>query len=422
MKKRVKSSLSTHTSRVQDVAPMAPDILIVGAGLSGSILYLALRQTGCRVILCDAADFSNKTMPSFDARSIALNTASVQILKSIGLWDALSSHATAVQAVEVSSQGQFGVARFHATHASSPLGYVVEMHRFYQVLNPRLQAPDTLWRTQLTHYDHNTGQVTLQNQDSSWTLQPKLIVAADGTASCLRSFVSLPMQTCPRTQYALLANLSLRRAHLGRAYERFTPKGPLAVLPIEDHRVAIVWCMPAEEAKALQIVPEKQFMQALYQVFGGRLGWFKQLGARVCVPLEEAMMPIQHQWPLVFIGNAAQTLHPLGAQGFNLGLRDIAHLVQCVLQEGLQANMLTRYHQLREPDRQKVMSAIKGMLSVFKYQVLPIRLLRGLLLGLFEQTHWGESTMIRYASGLGGLPPDLACGFSFSSLRSEHGV
>ncbi|MCX7115116.1 MAG: FAD-dependent monooxygenase [Gammaproteobacteria bacterium] len=398
-----------------------PDILIVGAGLSGSILYLALQQTGYRVVLCDGGDFANKTTPSFDARSIALNAASVQILKAVGLWDALSSHATAVQNIQISSQGQFGAARFNAQDEETPLGYVVEMHRFYQILQPKLQTKDVLWRTKLIHYESETGQVTLQNQHKQWTLQPKLIVAADGTHSCLRSFVSLPTQTRPQTHYAVLANLSLRRPHMGRAFERFTPQGPLALLPIEDSRMALVWCLPAQDAIALQQLPEKQFMHTFYQVFGGRLGRFKQLGARVCVPLAETIMPIQHQWPLVFIGNAAQTLHPLGAQGFNLGLRDIAHLVQCVGQAGLQSQMLAQYHLLRETDRKKVISAIQGVLSVFKHQALPIRLLRSLALSVFEQTHWGESTMVRHASGLGGLAPDLACGFPLSSVGGKHG-
>lgn len=392
-----------------------PDILIIGAGLTGSILSHALQKAGYHVILCDAGDLNNKTTPSFDARSIALNEASIRILKALDLWQDMATHATAIQSIEVSSQGEFGATQLKGT-TEAPLGMVVEMHRFYEALIPNLDIEHALFHTQLKNFDVTSQEVTLIKQGKELTLKPKLIVAADGTQSSFRDLLSLKVNTHGFEHHALVANIALRRPHKGRAFERFTRKGPVALLPLENDRVSLVWCLPENEAKALQQASETQFMTALYEAFGYRLGWFKEVGKRVCIPLEQTMMPQPHQWPVVFIGNAAQTLHPIAAQGLNLGLRDIAHLIQCIINYGLEPNMLSIYHSLRDKDRQMMVTATQTLLSIFNQDKFLMPGVRGLGLCAFDASTLAQSNLIRYASGLGGTPPDLACGFSLTSL------
>lgn len=395
------------------------DIAIVGGGVTGLILREALFQAGYDVILCDANEAQNKTHPSFDARSIALNQASIEILKALALWEPLSLHATPIQTIHVSSQHQYGTSKLQALKGEAPLGHVVEMHRFYAALLPRLPQDKVFFGTTLTDYDLHTNTLSFKKKDDTLSCRPTLVIGADGTHSVLRRFTQLSVKKWPVRHYAVLANLSLRRSHGGSAYERFTSTGPLALLPLENNRMSLVWCLPETRAKALVESSEADFLSALYEAFGYRLGWFKDLGRRVCVPLEQSMMSRVYEGPMVFVGNAAQTLHPVAGQGLNLGLRDIAHLVQCLVTQGLSLQTLAYYQRLRDQDRRQVIQALDLGLDVFQSESVWVRYLRSTALSLFDQCTFARSMLIRYASGLGGQPPDLACGFSLSSLRNQ---
>lgn len=400
-----------------------PDVLIIGAGIIGSLLSVALRDTPFQVLLCDASDFPSKVQADFDARSIALNQASINILTQLGLWDNLKAHATPIQTIQISSQHQFGAAQLKAPH-DNPLGAVVEMHRFYAALEPHLNLKQTLMHARLTHYDPKTQTATLMHQGKSLTLKPKLVVAADGTASTLRPFLHLTPHFTEYGQHAVVTNIALKRHHQFHALERFTQAGPLALLPLEQHRMALVWCMTPDHAKTLMQVDDQVFLNSLQSAVGYRLGRIIQVGKRMCYPLSQLVMPRLVADQVVFVGNAAQTLHPVAGQGLNLGLRDIATLAQCLIQHGLTQASLQTYQTLREPDRQAITKASHYLVQLFTHRSLPLRLLRSLGLMAFDQTQILQPALIRYASGLGSSPPDLACGIPLYPVkpRTHHGV
>ncbi len=396
------------------------DVLIIGAGIIGSLLSLALRGAPFQTLLCDASDFLSKTNADFDARSIALNQASIHILSQLDLWKPLSAHATPIQTIQVSSQHQWGAAQLKAPQ-QAPLGAVVEMHRFYAALQPLLDLKQTLGHTRLIDYCPETQTVTLLRDRNPLKIRPKLIVAADGTSSSLRPFVKLTPSIKDFHQSAIVANIELKRHHQYLAIERFTTDGPLALLPLEGKRMALVWCVTPERAQALLQASELGFLQALQATVGYRLGRIVKVGQRSSYPLTQLLMTQSVAGSVVFVGNAAQTLHPVAGQGLNLGMRDIATLAQCLVTHGLSPETLLTYQSLRATDRQTITKVTDYMVQLFTHPSHAIRLLRSLALTAFGTTKSMQSTLIRYASGFGAFPPDLACGIPLAK-GEPHGI
>lgn len=377
-----------------------PDILIVGGGLTGTLLALALKTSRYSVLLCDEGPAHQKMNPSFDARSIALNQASQNILYHLGLWNDLKPYVTPIQHIHVSSQGQFGCAALKA-NPERPLGVVVEMHRLHEILNKVLPELQVRPHLRLTGFDVQTRGVQFTTVDGSTadiTFHPQLLVAADGTDSTLRRLSQQPVQRKAYLQHALVANIGLKHPHHGKAFEHFTSEGPLALLPLEDNRMSLVWCCTPLEAKRLDELPEPEFLKALQIAFGYRLGRFSEAGRRQIFPLTQQVMPHPIAEHLVFIGNAAQTLHPIAGQGLNLGLRDLNTLAACILEQGLDQNMLKTYESKREPDRRGVIQATDGLLQLFQNKRLSW--LRQLALFTFDQSSLLQSMLIRYAGGI----------------------
>lgn len=396
-----------------------PDILIVGGGVVGSVMSLILQPSPYSYLLCDDQDIGEKTQAHFDARCIALNRASQQIFTQLDLWKPLEPFANPIQTIQVSSQGQFGSATLTPTH-DLPLGWVVEMHRLFAALKPRLDPNHCRMKTQLIDYDAATQTVTLQHQEKIISVQPKLIIAADGTASKLRAKAQLQANIQDYQQHALVTNIELKRAHQSLAIERFTPQGPIALLPLEGQRMALVWCMPPDEAKRVEQLSDADFLKLLQTQVGYRMGRFMRVGKKMIYPLKQTVMPIVHAQSMVFVGNAAQTLHPVAGQGLNLGLRDIATLAQCLAEHGPNRDMLEIYEARRTKDRNVIIQATDYLIQCFGHPSKIIKTLRSFGLFSFDQTQEFHSTFIRYASGLGAHPPDLACGIPLQFKDLQH--
>lgn len=378
---------------------IAPDLLIVGGGLTGMLLAIALKNTPYRILLCDKAKAAEKVTPHFDARSIALNRTSQNILKKLGLWDELYPFATPIKTIHVSSKGQFGCTQLKARPDES-LGVVVEIHRLHDALNNALSSLPILFETHLTSFNPEMREVTFSRQDESLSFTPQLLVAADGTNSTLRRLTQCPAQTKSYQQFALVANIGLKRPHHFQAFEYFTPYGPLALLPLEGNRMSLVWCNTPAETERLLNLSKQAFLKTLQDTFGYRLGRLTEVGNRMTFPLQQLVMPNLTAKSLVFIGNAAQTLHPIAAQGLNLGLRDAMTLAACITDQGLSEVMLKTYQAKREDDRQTIIRATDLLVRLFQYGIPPLPLLRQLALFAFDQSTLLKSTLIRYASGI----------------------
>lgn len=384
------------------------DIVIVGGGLIGATLMLALRGSGYSSLLVDAEVSDNKINPDFDARSLALSPASKRILTMLGVWDYVQEHATPINLIHVSQQFQFGVARLEGT-INDPLGYVVEMQHINRAIHQISDPQQILAPAKVHAMDELTQTLTIATDSGEKTIRARLIVAADGAHSTVRQLCNLPAHTKLYGQQAIVANIGLVKDHNGCAYERFTADGPLALLPMQKNRMSLVWATSPDTAEQLMSLSDAEFLSKLQQAFGSRLGRFAKTGKRFHYPLQQIVMPRQIKNSMVFVGNAAHTLHPVAGQGFNLGLRDVATLAQCIVEQGLDTEMLQRYVQLRAQDQKMITCLTDGLISVFTSSYPGISLARGLGLVAVDNSSALKNLLARYASGFGGFLPDLVC-------------
>lgn len=387
------------------------DILIVGGGLTGASLMLALADAGFSTLLVETKPFSDPVNTPFDARSLAISPASVCILKMLNVWPLLQDFAAAIDTIHVSEQHHFGSARLHGD-AQNSLGYVLEIHHINQALYQLLDQQHIIAPAQLTHVNAQTGTAVITSSTGETTVQARLIVAADGTNSSVRALCGLKPQMNDYAQHAIVANIGLARAHRNCAYERFTPAGPLALLPLTGQRASLVWAMSALDAKRLIALPDSEFLTHLQRAFGYRLGRFIRTGQRVIYPLKQVLMPEQVIGHVVFVGNAAHTLHPVAGQGFNLGLRDVAMLGQCIVNEGLGSGMLNTYQQLRRHDQLAITQLTHGLVKLFTSHLPGMALARSAGLIALDNSPLLKKLLAKYARGYAGITPDLVCNIS----------
>lgn len=389
------------------------DILIIGGGLTGATLLLALQGLGFSTLLVDAKPFSEKVTADFDARSIALSPASQRILNTLGIWDHLKKFITPIELIHVSDQHRFGVSRLQGD-AQNPLGYVIEMQHINQALHHLLDKNQVIAPAKLSNLDLINNQATILLDSGEMTIDAQLLVAADGTNSAVRKFCQLDTSVKNYQQQAIVTNVGLAKAHGFRAFERFTEQGPLALLPMQGNKMSLVWSLSPDEATQLMNASEAEFLTKLQLAFGYRLGRFTQIGQRTSYPLQQVIMPVQKKDAVIFVGNAAHTLHPVAGQGFNLGLRDVATLAQCIAKQGLNADMLNHYLELRHHDQQAITCLTNGLISVFSNRLPGVGLARNLGLLAFDNIPILKKLLARYARGFGGITPDLVCEIALS--------
>ena len=335
-------------------------LAIVGGGLVGASLALALQQgakaRGWNIALIEPFEPGSEYQPSYDARSTALSYGTRLIYQRLGVWERIAERAEPITQIHVSDRGRAGATRLDASDQQVPaLGYVVENawigHCLWQALDHELvtrhcpaeveqmQAVAAGYRLTLT-----TGQV----------LDCDLAVLADGGRSALREQLGIAIKTTPYDQSALIANVTPGKPHGGQAFERFTDDGPMALLPLQDNRCALVWTRPEEDAARLAALPEAAFLDELQQAFGYRLGGFQQVGARHLYPLMLIEAEEQVRSGLVVLGNAAHSLHPIAGQGYNLSLRDTEALAAALLSGSAKLGdigVLQAYHRRQRTDQ-----------------------------------------------------------------------
>ncbi|MDV5247633.1 2-octaprenyl-6-methoxyphenyl hydroxylase [Shewanella xiamenensis] len=376
------------------------DIAIVGGAMAGATLALALaRLSGTEKPLSIAlieAHLPDNNHPGFDARSIAIAHGSIFELSRLGLWPKLAHLGTAIKDIHVSDRGHFGMTELNASQFHlDALGQVVELERVGQVLFSELN------KTQVKRYCPAKLSVLIPDidshtlvLDSGERICAKLVVAADGLQSKVRSSFNLPITQVAFEQTAIIANLQTDKPHQHWAYERFTETGPLALLPMADSqgqpRLSLVWALDNHRAQTMLNAPKAEFLAELQQAFGYRAGQFIDVSERHAYPLNLSYMPRPIHHRCVFIGNAAQTLHPIAGQGFNLGLRDVVSLLEVLNTareqgEDIGGVAVTHgYLQAREADRNSTIRNIEFLVRGFSNQYWPLALGRNLGLRLLS--------------------------------------
>ena len=392
------------------------DLIIVGGGMVGASLACALKNSPLSIAIIEAFPFKSDQQPSYDDRCIALSYGSQRIFEAMGLWPQLTPHATAIRDIHVSNRGHFGITRLSAQQEKVPaLGQVIPARSMGQVLEKALsqqQNIELICPAKVQNLQQHENHVTL-NLSNDHTVTAKLIVAADGGQSTIRQLLGLGASECDYQQTAITANITAERAHQGKAFERFTDTGPIALLPMTDNRCSLVWTVKSGDEQKILKLPDTKFLAKLQQRFGFRLGKLLRVGERQSYPLKlmQADQPVQQR--IVLIGNAAHSLHPIAGQGFNLGLRDVAALAD-VLQDNPDdcgnPHLLHEYKQWRETDQDYVIKATDTLVHLFSHSNPLLGFLCGAGLTLSDSLppikHW----LAKKSMGLGRKQPKLGRG------------
>jgi 2-octaprenyl-6-methoxyphenol hydroxylase len=323
---------------VTGAAPQHFDIAIVGGGLVGASLAVALRGLPLRIALIEAHAPDSSSQPSFDERTTALGNASRRVFEALDLWQALAPEAAPITAIHVSDAGRFGFARLVAAELDLPaLGYVVPNRVLGRELWRALVAAPAVTpfmpaSLQAMTVADDVATLDLAQASGPVSIAANLVVAADGAQSLVRKVAGLSATVDDYDQVAVVASLRSDRANDGVAYERFTAAGPMALLPLRVAGSAawrtLVWAARPDDAERLLLLPPEQFMREWQEAFGWRAGRALQLGVRGRYPLSLSRAAGSVAPRIVLLGNAAQSLHPVAGQGFNLGLRDAAELAE----------------------------------------------------------------------------------------------
>lgn len=351
------------------------DILIVGGGLVGASLGVALAQSGYHIGILEAHPYGSPGQPSYDDRSTALALGSRNLLDRLGVWPALAHEGEPIRHIHVSDRGHFGVSHIDAgeQHVNA-LGYVVPNRAIGGALLQALQkaegikliAPARVTDIQ-QHADEPWIEVFLADAEPVSQLRARLVVAADGTNSPMREKAGIGMDIHNYGQSALIANVSVTNPQMGVAYERFTPDGPLAMLPMGGDRYSLVWTHREADLASTQALEDAAFLEKLQKSFGWRLGRFKSTGTRAAYPLALTRAQETSRGRLVLVGNALHTLHPVAGQGFNLALRDVEALARVLEKAGDPGSpdALVQYQRLRESDIRTVVKLTDALVRLF---------------------------------------------------------
>jgi 2-octaprenyl-6-methoxyphenol hydroxylase len=405
--------------------PATTDVLIAGGGMVGASLAVALAGVGLRVQLAEAVPLGGPGQPSFDRRTVALARSSQRILAALGLWEPIADRAAPIRRIHVSERGRFGTALVDAATEGVPaLGYVIANADLGQVLWGRLAADARVGlrvpgevRDVVAGADHL--DVGIAGEAGVVRVATRLLVVADGARSRLRAALGIEARTRPYGQVAIIGTVGLARGRVGdTAWERFTPAGPLALLPAGPDRYAFVVTRRAADAEAVLALDDAAFAALLQREFGSRAGRFGPPGPRVAYPLDLVTAAAITAPRAVVIGNAAHGLHPVAGQGYNLGLRDVAALAE-VIADAVRADagadpggdaVLDRYRRWRTADQRNVVSFTDGLIRLFGADLPAAGALRGLALLGFDVAPGAKPLLARTAMGLGGRMTRLARG------------
>lgn len=400
------------------------DVLIVGGGLNGPALALALASAGLRSRVIDAAPAATFENPAFDGRAYALALSTRRMLAALGLWEGLAPNAQPINDIKV-SDGRAGdgaapwVLHFdHREIAEGPMGHLIE-DRFLRAALLQATSGTPLITLEndatVTAQATTPGAATVTLADGS-TRTGRLLVGADGRNSPTAERAGIARTGWRYGQTSLVAAVETERPHNGIAHQMFFPEGPLAILPLPGNKVSIVWTEAEDRAAAVSALDDAAYLDILRPRFGSFLGQIALTGQRYSYPLGLSLAGRIVAPRLALVGDAAHGIHPLAGQGLNLGLRDTAALAQVLVDarrrgEDIGAgDVLDRYRQWRQFDIATLAAATDGINRVFSNDNPLLRLGRDIALGAINATPGVRRGLIRQAAGLTGDLPNLLCG------------
>lgn len=356
---------------------MTCDIAIVGGGLAGASLAVALSPLGYDIRVIEAVAYKAAAQPSYDDRTLAVSHSSCRILSSIGLWESLEADATAIRKIYVTELKRPGqVILDPAEMGLTEFGHVVEARRFGAAVTRKMEQTDNIdVISPALVKDIVIGgprtSLRLKTDTGEEELQARLVVAADGANSFIRNHLQIPTKSRDYGQTAVICNITPEAAHEGRAYECLTDTGPFAVLPHTGKRCGLVWTVATDKVAEITGLDDAKFISLAEKRFGAQLGEFMKVGKRSAYPLKLVRSSEDVRERLVILGNAAHAIHPIGAQGFNLALRDAAVLAEVLADDENddpgEAGLLHTYSRWRQQDQRATIMASDGMARLFAH-------------------------------------------------------
>ncbi len=400
------------------------DVVIIGAGMVGASLACALAPSGLRIAVIESVTLTDEQQPSYDDRGLTLSPSTKRILEHIDVWQQVQAFATPIKKIHVSEQGCFGFTHLDANETGcSELGNVVVARSLGQALHKQMSTFENvklICPAELKHFQRYDAGMTLEIKkgDGTETITAGLLVGADGSRSFVRRMADINSNEKDFKQTAIVANVTTQKPNMGTAFERFTPHGPVALLPIDKNRSVLVFTVNKDNAARYLAMTDEQYIKAVEDEFGRRLGKIEQVGQRRSYPILFIEAEKQIQENLVLLGNAAHTIHPNTAQGFNLGLRDVAGLAECItagIKKGLKINdirILENYIKLRQDDQQYVMKFTNKLASTFYNEMPLLRPARNMAMLLIDLLPDLKKSFTERRMGLAGLQPRLVRGQS----------
>ncbi len=363
----------------------ADSMIIVGGGPVGAVLALSLQQEGIPFTMLEARA---KGASHSDMRALALSHGSRLILEKLNIWSKVEAQATAIKTIHISQRGGFGRTKLEASdHQLPALGYVLPYGALTKALDAALDLNHVLYEAVATEVRHqaNAAEVFFKQADSEICISSPLAVIADGGRS-LDHIPDIERETKDYGHDALVSKVKTELPHSNIAYERFTPTGPMALLPngqsADSHEFSLVWTGEKTRIDALMALDDAAFLNALHAAFGDRVGQFLSIEKRNRFPLKLSTLKASVIPHLAIIGNAAQTMHPVAGQGFNVGLRDAEALAMLLIdtpkmQWGSES-MLQAYQKLRARDARGSLRFTDSLLEIFSNDLIGVSGARGL--------------------------------------------
>jgi 2-octaprenyl-6-methoxyphenol hydroxylase len=400
------------------------DVLIVGGGLNGPVLALALAQGGLTSIVLDAQSQAARADPEFDGRAYALALSTRRMLAALGLWSGLADRAQAIEAIKISDgRAGEGAARLFLHFdqheiEEGPMGHILEDRYLRTALFAAMRASPLIEHSEaspVTGQEVAPGGVTLTLANGG-SPRAALLVGCDGRESGVARRAGIARRGWDYGQTSLVCAVAHERPHQGIAHQFFMPEGPLAILPLPGDRSSIVWTESGPRAAAIQAMDDAGYLAALRPRFGDFLGAIRLAGARYSYPLG---LSLAERWVgprLALAGDAAHGIHPLAGQGLNLGLRDVAALAEVVVaahrrgQDIGAPDVLAAYQRWRRFDTAVLAAATDALNRLFSNDNPVLRLGRDLGLGLVNRLPTVRRALIGEAAGLSGDLPLLLRG------------
>lgn len=366
------------------------DVVIVGGGPVGSVLALALQTKNINVTILEARA---KGSAHTDQRALALSYGSRVILEQLGVWPQLESKATAINTIHISQKGSFGRTRLDAKEHNQPaLGYVLAYGALSAALDEALSMKPlvkVLYQAEANDIKPaaDSTTVTYTMNEITQTMVASLVILADGGRS-LGAVEGITRETKEYGHDALVTKVQCELPHHHIAYERFTPMGPVALLPNGPRDFSLVWTAKQEVVAELLALDDATFLQNLHLHFGDRVGQFLHVEKRMCFPLKMASLKPTFASHFVVIGNAAQTMHPVAGQGFNVGLRDAWQLAEMINRSASTAlgsdSMLNAYQAARSQDTKRGLMFTDFLVNVFSNDIIGVSVGRAAALGVLD--------------------------------------